>query len=235
MNKGLLAVLALVVVGSAHADDSGYFRVKAGLGNADYTQSFSDQIDTLEGSFATQSVSVSYTSPSHTFFDLSMRQNASGADAAYATDQSQKYPLTRNDLALTVGSADLISGSLSTVGLFTGKTEVGSDHYAHETLGIAFGLAKIFSGELGSLGLGAGLALLATTFTDASGDSVDSDLSYGYSANVSYSYFFTKNIGVSADVKYQRYDATYPESQYWTAFDDTETITSTNLSLIAQF
>lgn len=235
MSKGLLAVLALVVVGSAHADDSGLFRVKAGFGNADYTQEFSDENFTLDGSFATQSLSVAYAFPSHSFIDVTIRQNASGAEAAFSHENGRKRAITREDMSLTWGSADIVSGAQATIGLFSGKAEVAPAKYAHESTGLTFGVAKSFSGELGSLGFGAGLALLTSTFTDEDGSSVDSETSTGYSVNASYSYFFTKNVGVSADVKYQVYDATYPTSKYWKAFDDTETITSTNLSLIAQF
>lgn len=236
MNKTVLtAILMLCAIDSAQAEESGLFRVKAGFGNADYTQEFSDENFTLDGSFGTQSLSIAYAFPSHSFIDLTIRQNASGAEATFSDQLGQKRELTREDMSLTWGSADLVSGTQATIGLFSGKTEIAPYKYAHESTGLTFGVARSFSGDLGSLGIGAGIALLTSTFTDSNGASVDSETSTGYSVNASYSYLFTKNVGVSADIKYQVYDSTYPTSKYWKSFDDTETITSTNLSLIGQF
>lgn len=168
----------------------------------------------------------------------------------------------RSDFALTGGVVFLnqnngIAGNVY-VGLKTGTTTLGMNkaaliannlYYAanptkawseetFETTGVIFGGGASFpiaGGRAGSVGVNVGLGIMGATWKDNStaGYSVKANTAVGGSLGASYTFPFSQNFGVTADLKYHSYNYKFGSSS--NPFTVREKISNFGVSLYAKF
>jgi hypothetical protein len=90
----------------------------------------------------------------------------------------------------------------------------------------------------GNLGFNGAIALMSGKWADDHNPPYDNsaDTTVGFSLGASYTYLFTKNVGMSVDWKFNAYSynfALYSTTQ--PAYTVTETINSFGVNLLAQF
>lgn len=160
---------------------------------------------------------------------------------------SAKEDFKRSDFALTGGVVFLnqnngIAGNVY-VGLKTGKTTLGAvnaglpwTEETFETTGVIFGGGASFpvaGGRAGSVGVNVGLGIMGATWKDNNGFDSKADTAVGGSLGASYTFPFTSNFGVTADVKYHSYS--YKFGSTANPFTVSEKISTVGASLYAKF
>lgn len=232
----MIGMLAVGSTSSSAVADEGVVRGKLSYGLSNYSSpsAFSD----ISSTYSTIGLGVTYIFPSNTFADFSIKTSGSGAaynaqavtGGLVGSDQSFK----RTENTFTLGRP-LENGMQGNVGLFTADTQFDLAQYgqfSQKMTGLTAGMGKgipLDEGRSGAIGVNGAGALLTATSTDRFGSSSTANLAYGISAGVSYNYMFTKNIGFSADAKFQSYFIKY------SSFSGDERILSTTVALIGQY
>lgn len=162
---------------------------------------------------------------------------------------SAKEDFKRSDFALTGGVVFLnqnngIAGNVY-VGLKTGTTTLGAKNAVlpwteetFETTGVIFGGGASFpvaGGRAGSVGVNVGLGIMSATWKDNAPTPYNekADTAVGGSLGASYTFPFTSNFGVTADVKYHSYS--YKFGSAANPFTVSEKISTVGASLYAKF
>lgn len=233
---GMVAVLTAGFFASAALAEEGVVRARLSYGLASYTSpsAFAD----ISSGYSTLGLGVTYIFPSNKFIDFATRMSVGGASynagAVSGGSVASDQPFSRNENTLTVGMP-LEYGLQGNAGLFTANTTyklAQFGQFSQKMTGLTAGVGKGFplnEGKSGAVGVNGAVALLNATHTNALGNSLSSNLSYGISMGATYNYMYTKNIGVSADAKFQSYFIKY------SALSGDERILSTSVSLVGQF
>lgn len=244
-NKLLVAGLISVLVGtfntaSVQAAEEGVLRGKISTGMSSYSSSSPSNGD-VTSNFATLGLGVTYIWPSNIFVDFTTKRSM--LDARYVTQfvvagqVTASQTFSRIENTITAGMP-LNNGMQGNAGLFLTETNFGfsqpglSGQFSQKMQGLSAGAGKGFAlieGNAGSVGLNGALALLNASYTDKSGNTSSSNLSYGLSLGAAYNYALNKTISFSADTKYQSYFIKY------STFSGDERILSASISLIGQF
>lgn len=161
---------------------------------------------------------------------------------------SAKEDFKRSDFALTGGVVFLnqnngVAGNVY-IGLKTGKTTLGAKNAVlpwteetFETTGMIFGGGASFpvaGGRAGSVGVNVGLGIMGANWKDNNGFDAKADYAVGGSLGASYTFPFTSNFGVTADVKYHSYSYKFGADTA-TPFTVSEKISTVGASLYAKF
>ena len=232
----MIGLLAVGLTSLSAVADEGVVRAKLSYGLSYYTSpSLNGDTTTTYPSFG---LGVTYIFPTNIFADFSMKTSGSGASynasnlSGGLVNSDQSFKRTEN--TLTIGKP-LENGMQGNVGLFNNETVFNLDtlgQLSQKMTGLTAGMGKgipLDEGRSGAIGINGAAALLTATNTAANGVTSSSNLAYGISAGVSYNYMFTKNIGFSADAKFQSYFIKY------SSFSGDERILSTTVALVGQY
>jgi len=225
-------------INNALADD-GKFRIKVGVGNATYTQPWWTGTD-IKSNYTQNLFGVSYLTSNGMFGDLSIK--TSGSSAEYNAKElgwaANDLPFDRTETALTLGAVDT-GGFGMFLGLMSNKTVIENLNYKHTqtSAGISVGLGQaipIHSGSGGTISVTGAVGFMAAKWdqkakTGGTSATWNADSAFGYSIGAGYSYFFTKNVGMSFDWKYQSYKFDY------VTFSGDEKVSSLTGAIQAQF
>lgn len=233
---GIVAVLTVCLATTAALAEEGVVRGKVSAGLANYTSPSAS--GDLASTYSTLGLGLTYIFPSNIFVDFTTK--IAGTDALYNAKNataglvSSDQPFSRTENTLTVGMP-FDNGMQGNAGIFTAETTfklAQFGQFSQKMTGLAAGAGKgitLNEGSSGTLGFNGALALLNASSVDRYGYANNSNLSYGLSLGAIYNYMLNKNIGVSADAKFQSYFIKY------SSFSGDERIISAGLSLTAQF
>jgi hypothetical protein len=239
------SLVAISIVGmlsgvNSIADDN-LLRARAGVSYNSYDTVWSG--GPLKTDFYSLNLGASYVTQDRWYVDGSFRGSMNGTwnSVELATPNNGKdEDYKRNDYTLTIGK-----------GLNDNWTVFGGYQYSDSTItlpaafisayntvneetlkigGFFVGGAKSFVVGNGSLSVNASVGAMKAELVDSIGIKHTSDTGFGGSVGTSYSYYFTKNLGLMAEAKYQKYSYDYPaSSMILTSGDDTMKLIGLNL------
>ena len=235
----VLAVCATVIPATAAAENT--VRLRAGVARLNYVSP--DPSGDLKSDFNALLLGATVITESNWYVDLGSRTSMS---AKWNTSElfGDVFPgiedqdFDRKDYTLTVGKA--LGDGLSVFGGFqNGESELKIDltpfggiaeWIKQKTQGFFGGVGKGFSMGNGVLALSGAIGIMNAEISYSDGSPSDkSDSGSGVSLGVAYNYFFTKNIGITAELKHQSYKLKY------TDFSGDERLTQLGVSVLGQF
>lgn len=241
MNRKHVTLLAIAGLAactvSATAMAENTVRLRAGVAAVQYVAP--DPNGDIKSDFNALLLGATLITDAGWFFDLGSRTSTSAkwnAQDLFPPLSDQDFE--RRDLTLTVGKA--LGNGLSVFGgyqagdseLTLDSTPLGGtkDWLKQKTQGFFVGVGKGFAVGNGTLALSGALGMMKAEITDSFGGPTEkSDSGSGVSLGLAYNYFFTKSIGITADLKYQSYRLKYAD------FSGDERLTQLGLSLVGQF
>lgn len=250
-------ILISSMLAAALASHSAFAEVKIRVGGGSSSYQLDGDYITAKSDYNPTSAGITFSSDTGAnagYVDFSY-SGGSGKHDGWKKYGTPSESFKRTDYALTGGVVFLnqnngIAGNVY-VGIKSGKTTLGANkavialYYVNpwseetfETTGVIFGGGASFpiaGGRAGSVGVNVGLGIMGATWKDNStaGYSVKADTAVGGSLGASYTFPFSQNFGVTADLKYHSYNYKFGSSS--NPFTVREKISNFGVSLYAKF
>jgi hypothetical protein len=251
----VLCAMTFVASEAAFADE-GLIRLRATASRNSYSLGFDQNAGTgyknktAKATYTMKGVGLTAVSSSGVYLDIVTAKSGSATHDLWSNFTSTPQSFERKESAITLGfSSQVGEGSASGfLGYKTGESDLNAPPGAlgaytftkdkFKSSGMFFGGGFAFPAMGGNLGFNGAIALMSGKWTDDHNPPYDNsaDTTVGFSLGASYTYLFTKNVGMSVDWKFNAYSynfALYSTTQ--PAYTVTETINSFGVNLLAQF
>ncbi len=252
------AVLCALTVAASQAAvaDEGLIRLRVSEARTSYSLGFDQNADpnyrnkTAKSTFTMKGVGLTAVSSSGVYLDFVTAKSGSATHDLWSNVNSTPQSFERTESTVTLGfSGPAGEGSASGfLGYKTGESDLNAPPGAitgytftkdiFKSSGFFFGGGFAFPALGGNIGFNGAIAFMSGKWTDDHNPPFDNsaDTTVGFSLGASYTYLFTKNVGLSVDWKFNAYS--YNFALYSTSvapYTVTETTNALGLSLLAQF
>ena len=211
----LLKILVLVPLAIyANFAVAGNVALRAGVGTGDYNITF-ETCKTVskcvssdyDSDYKPAQLGATYIFNSRDYLDLSYSSSSGNS-----IEQSPSLELDREDITLTFGQARPSFNSY--FGLKQGKTSISN------TIKTGFDVLGVFAGlgytvpvkTIGAFNMNLMAVVSQATWKDTTGPDLDADISFGYSAGITYSHNINDNLSASLELKKQSYTYDFSSS-----------------------
>lgn len=193
---------------------AGNVALRAGVGTGDYNITFencqtSSKCNSLKADADYQPIQIgaTYIFNSRDYLDLSYSSSSGNS-----IEQAPSQELDRTDITLTYGQARPSFNSY--FGLKQGKTSINNSiQTGFDVLGVFAGLGYTIPVKtIGAFNMTLMGVLSQATWKDTTGPDLDADISFGYSAGVTYSHNINDNLSASLEFKKQSYTYDFSSS-----------------------
>lgn len=260
---GAVLCAMTVVASQAALADEGLIRLRATASRNSYSLGFDDngptgyRNKTAKATFTMKGVGLTAVSASGVYVDFVTAKSGSATHDLWNSFTTAPQSFERTESALTLGfSGQAGEGSGSAfLGYKVGESKLHAPPFAPVTStlpnttynftqdkftssGLFFGGGFAFPAMGGNLGFNGAIAFMSGKWTDDHSPTPydnKADTTVGFSLGASYTYLFTKNVGVSADWRFNAYSYNFNLYSTNPAYTVTETINSFGVSLLAQF